>query len=143
MCRVAPQHPQHSSGQFTFLGIEFDWFVSVPLLHELAGPGECFVEVTEVAGIGLHGVADGQHFGRLDAVNANGGEQGVGGVWHVAVVALAARGSGGVVSVLGEAVAGEFGMALHASPIASHAGGQLGSLWCMAWHERHDILPWV
>ena len=83
------------------------------------------VEVTEVAGVGLSGVPDRQHLGRLDPVNPDRGEQCVGRVGHVAVVATAAGRASAVMGVLGQPLAGELGVTLQAGPVASHLDRQL------------------
>src|SRR5688500_3342371 len=90
----------------------------------LLRPAEALVEMALVAGVGPPGLDAGRHRGVGNLVAADGLQQPVGRVRHVAVVAAAPRAVGGVVRVLGYAIA-EVAVALQAGPVAEHARREL------------------
>ena len=96
----------------------------IPLLKEVGGPSEALVHVTEVAGIWTAGLEFSVYGWTVDFVTSDRFEDAVGGMWHVAIVALAARGTGFVVGVSRE-IGRDLGVALSAGLSARAVASEL------------------
>ena len=97
----------------------------IPFFQVIGGPLQTLVQVALVATIRFINSSTYRSAGNFDTMTSDRFQQRIGRVGHVAVVAAAAGRTSGVVRVLGQPVAGVFGVTLDAGPVASHAGGQL------------------